>query len=396
MSRQFANGATPIVAEGPFVYRPATPWLAAQLDPFLNRIVPDWLARASEDASGLKGVLPFYAINISATLGAVMLLLAYLRLFVGSAGVRLLLVAWWVVSWQAPARYVYFNPVNIEALFLALLLAGLLMIEGTRHRTAAHAAVMVAPVVALATLNRESGLLLGMVFLAARHPVALLKQRDWHALAWLLVPVALGLAALAWTRQVGVASNAYAVWAEPLSMLRTKLPHTWVLAWFFAFGPAAIALIASATGAVRQCLGERRHLAAYLVMVGVLAYVGGTDTERILGWVAPVVLVLVGVALESRADQLRRAPALVAALVAVQLVSARLLWPVPVGVDEVVRTADLDLGWRSIAAVLDKFWVIDNYYANLWTYFGSRPIHALILAFDVTFVIVVARILNRR
>ena len=69
------------------------------------------------------------------------------------------------------------------------------------------------------------------------------------------------------------------------------------------------------------------------IVCGALAYVGGSDTERILGWAAPVVYVLIGRAIEAYWPVLRRHPVATAALAIVQLLSARVFWPVPVGYD---------------------------------------------------------------
>ena len=396
MSWQFADGVLPLRAEAPFVYRLATPWLAARVDPLVSRVVPAWIARAVEDSAGLKGVVPFYAVNIAATLGALVLLLAYLRCFVASPALRLLLVALWMAAWHAPARYVYFNPTNVEPLFFVAVLAGLLTIEKTQHLNAWRRALLMAPLVVVATLCRESGVLVSLVFVAGSRPLRLLRERRWVTIGALLLPIAAGVAALAFTRQVAVTSNVYQPWAELVAILRGKSIPGWVLAWFFTFGPAAMAVIVAAAHPVRAFLAARPHLAFYLLLVGVLAFVGGTDTERILGWAAPVVLVLLGVAIGDRLQVLKRTPALVAVLVVVQLASARVLWPIPVGVDDVPRTAALDVSWRSLAAVFDKVLVVDNYYANLWTYFGSRRVQALMLVFDVCCVVAIVTFLNRR
>lgn len=395
MSSQFAAGVLPLRAEAPFVYRLATPWLAARVDPLLSRLVPRWLARTVDDNSGLEGVVPFYAVNIAATLVAIVLLLAYLRCFVAGPALRVLLVTLWMAAWHAPVRYVYFNPTNVEPLFFVALLAALLAIEKTKHLNAWRRALVVAPLVAVATVCRESGVLVSVVFVAGARPLRLLRERRWLTIGALLLPVAAGVAALAFTRQVAVPSNDYQPVTELLVILRRKSIFSWVLAWFFTFGPAALALIVSAAGPIRGFLAARPHLAFYLLLVGVLAFVGGTDTERILGWAAPVVLVLLGVAIGDRMEVLERAPALVALLVVVQSASARVLWPIPVGVDDARRTADLDVSWHSLMVVFDKVLVVDNYYANLWTYFGSRPVQAVILVFDVCFVVAIVTLLNR-
>jgi hypothetical protein len=391
MSWQFADGQSRVTADAPFVYRPATPWLAATVKPLVAPFVSPGVARAIEDASGLKGVEPFYAVNIGAAFAAMCLLLAYLRCFVHAPWVRLVVIAAWLAAWHAPARYVYFNPVNVEPLFLAAVVAGLLAVEKTREMNVLAAALAVTPLVVLATMCRESGVLIAAVFLSSR---PLLKLPGTQRLAACL-PALAAILALVLVRQLGTSARPYQPWTEPLEMLRTKPLWGWVLAWFFTFGPSVIALIASATGAVRQLFAARPELPVYLFLVGLLGFFGGTDTERILGWAAPVMMVVLGCALTATGPVLRRAPLVIGVLVVAQLASARLLWPVPVGMDQATRAAELGLDWASVVALMDKALVIDNYYANLWTYFGSRSVHGAILVFDVLFVIAVVAVMRR-
>jgi hypothetical protein len=391
MSRQFSQGELPVSADAPFVYRVATPWLAGTIAPVVVQFVSPQLARAIEDASGLKGVEPFYAVNIGAALLALCLLVFYLRCFVPDTWARLVVVALWLAAWHAPARYVYFNPVNIEPLFLVAVLAGLLAVEKTREMSVLSAALVVTPFVLLATLCRESGALVAVVFISSR---PLLKLPAGQRLAACLPAVA-AILALVLVSQLGRPARAYQPWSGPLDMLRTKALYGWVLAWFFTFGPSALALIAAAASPTQKLFAARPELVVYLFLVGALGFLGGTDTERILGWAAPVVLVALGCALTSSGPILRRMPVLAGVLVAAQLASARLPWPIPVGVDQATRTSDLSLEWASVTVLMDKALVIENYYANLWTYFGSRSVHGAVLVFDVFFVVAVVAVMHR-
>jgi hypothetical protein len=82
-------------------------------------------------------------------------------------------------------------------------------------------------------------------------------------------------------------------------------------------------------------------------------------------------------------------------MLVVQIASSRILWPIPVGVDSATRVSDLKAGWSAIPLLADKFLVIDNYYSNLWSFFGSRPVHAATLAFDVILTLVIVRSIKR-
>ena len=165
-------------------------------------------------------------------------------------------------------------------------------------------------------------------------------------------------------------------WAEVAAILRNKPIWTWVLGWFFTFGPPVIALIAAGRSEVRALLRIRPEIGGHVAVCGVLGYIAGTgsDTERLLAWAAPAVYVLAGQAIAARRAVLMRMRLLLALLITVQIASSRLLWPIPVEIDQATTFASLEPGWSALVVIADKFLVIDNYYSNLWSFYGSRPV----------------------
>jgi hypothetical protein len=394
MAQQFGASLIPVTANPPFVFRPATPWLAGLMEPAVTRALPAWLDRAIEDRSGLKGVAPFYLINILASLATSLALAAYLRYFVPDVGVRLSMVACWMLQWQAPVRFLYFYPVNVEPLFLLMAVLGLIVVERSRRTLSVSASVCMALLAFFGTLCRESMLLVALTF-AVCHVRRGTAARG-RAAALLILPLAAALAALVIARLVGAPAAAYSPWAEMLAMAREKPLPMWMLSWSFAFGLPVIAIILAAGRVTWGVLRSRPELAFYLAACGVLAYVGGTDTERILGWATPVMYALAGTAVVAFAGVLRPLASVTAGLVVMQSVSARWFWPIPVGIDDVRAFAQLDVSWASLMEVLDKAFVIDNYYSNLWSFYGSRAIHSTVLACDAALAFGLVLFLRRR
>lgn len=392
MSQQFANGQEVLAANGPFIFRPATPWLAAAINPTVREIIPGQVDRLIEDALGLHDVAPYYVLGTALSLLTLLLLQSYLRCFVEHAGIRLLVVTMWITQWHAPVRWGYFYPVNVEPLFLSCATAALLTMERMRERPLWAFALLLCPLICLGTFARESMLLLAVVFLLDRSR----HLRRGVDVVFVLLPLVLSLGVVLMTRRMAVVTNDYNAWNELVAMLSNKPVFTWLLAWFFAFGPPAIALILSARRELWQLVSTRPALMVHLAGCGVLAFVGGTDTERILGWAAPVLMVLVGVAIEEQRGALRRAPLLVGLLVVVHIASSRMLWPIPGADIDTVPLADLGVSWQGAYQLLNRLLVIENYYSNLWSYFGNRWVQAAILAFDVAFVLVVAAVIRRR
>jgi hypothetical protein len=395
MSQQFYESRRPVSVHGPFAYRIGAPWLASVIRPAVEAALPTWLDVAIERAAGMKGVAPFYVLNIAASFAAALLLLLYFRCFIPSVAIRILLVTAWIAMWHSPVRFVYFYPVNVDALFFVFLVGALLVVEKTRGWSAGAAAFALAPIVFAGTLVRETMFVAALAFAVAHRRTERGGVTTVHLLA-LAVPFAACALALACVRWIAVANPPSDWWTQPMNMLREKPVFTWVLAWFYALGPSAIALMTAAFREVRAFLGRRPELGMHLAVCGVLAFFGGTDTERILAWSAPAAYVLVGQAIAARREVLARMPLLVAALGAVQLASSRLLWPIPVGIDDARRFADLHWSWRAVVPIADKFLVIHNYYSNLWSFFGSRSVHTVTLIFDLVLAAGVAFLIQRR
>ncbi len=385
----------PISAQAPWAYRVATPWLAATLRPVISRTLPG-LDHDIEEASGLAGVTPFLFVNIAASAAATLLLWLYLRCFIQSALLRVGLVIAWITMWHSPVRWVYFYPANVDALFMVALIGGLLVIEVWRGRPPLLAACVLAPIVFIGTLVREAMALVPLAFGVAQMTEAMRDRRIERLIASIVPVLALVLAAL-FVRSIVTPTPGHQQWAEVEAILRNKPIWTWMLGWFFTFGPPVIALIVAGRTQVWAFLRSRPEIAGHLLACAVLGYIAGTgsDTERLLAWGGPAVYVLAGQAIEHRRFVLARLPVLMALLLVVQIASSRVLWAVPVGVDRATRFEQLEANWSALPALADKFLIIHNYYANLWSFYGSRPIHAATLAFDLVLTVAVVLWISR-
>jgi hypothetical protein len=348
--------------------------------PMVYRILTPWLASFASDSAIDHGI-PFYIINIASALVITLLMVAWLRSFVGSRAIRLLAIAAFLVEWHAPARFVYFMPMYVDPLFMACLLLSLVWIERTRERPLHAVAPVVAGLAFIGTLDREVMAIVPLVFVLARGTRAL-RPAGW---LWLAFPIAASAAAVMLTHAIVTPNELHSSLEAPLKMLATKPVYTWVLGWFFTFGPAVIAVIAVNGADTFRWLRDRPDLAFLLVSVGVLGYVGGTDTERILVWAFPVVYAAFGRAVERHRGVLGR-PGIAALLVAIQAVSARVFWSVPPTYYNPGSFADLPSLSARVHAALNRTIVMDSEYGNLWSYWGSRPWHLLLLTYDVLLV----------
>lgn len=371
MTSQIAAGQTP-AAEAPYVYRLGLPWLVAQIWP-------------SDPARG------FFVINVLCGVFTAPLLALWLRTGVERLSVRLAVVALFSAAWHGPIRYVHFNGGYVDPPFLVCVLLALAVLHAMRTRPAAwHIAALVALTV-VGTLIRETMLLLPisalLMTVGLKPDATRIKARS------ILLPIVATAAVIAFTHAIVVADTTRSFVAAALQWIR-KPPSAYFLAWFTAYGPVLAVLVFDWKGVVRD-LREQRHLLSFLGLCTMLAFFGGSDTERFVFWAMPVVYLLVGRAFERHLPVFRGA-AVGAGLVIAQAISARVFWPIP---DPRVETNPLTAGasWLDrVYAVADRVIVIDHFHWNLWSSFGSAPFRLARLALYVAVTAALVFVMRRR
>jgi ABC-type phosphate transport system permease subunit len=89
----------------------------------------------------------------------------------------------------------------------------------------------------------------------------------------------------------------------------------------------------------------------------------------------------------------------IARLVGARLVDCCLrliLWAIPIGPDNAQQVSTLDLSWASAHDVLNRLVIIDTHYGHLFSFWGSRIVHACVLIFDVSVAVAIAVSIGRR
>jgi hypothetical protein len=134
------------------------------------------------------------------------------------------------------------------------------------------------------------------------------------------------LAGIVLTHLLATPTSDYWLADAALYWAYTKTLPMYLLAIFIAYGPA-LSLLVVGWPAVKSHLAAYPEHAAMLVMVLVLAWIGGSDTERFLMWGSPIVLLLIGKG--ASWVNWSRAKGAAVALAVAQLVSGRWLLPIP-------------------------------------------------------------------
>jgi hypothetical protein len=366
-AEQIAAGQT-ITAEAPYSYRVALPWLVAKTFP----------------ADLVRG---FYVYNIAASAAGSTLLFAWLLAFRVGPATALLTAVLYIANWIGPARFLFFYPEYVDPPFIAFSIGALLLIHGLRRRFSWGRALALTLVCFAGAFIRETMLFAAVAMLFAN--LTFRAQDDEKpripAVA-LILPLAATLAALVLIRQLPM---------QPKMTQPGLLSHAWYLfqvkplfviplSFFLTFGPV-IAIVAYDWRRMRDVFARHAYLFVYFAGCFLTSYVGGHENERYLIWGAPLVYLLIAMALERHERALLRNAWIFVALAVGQTLASHILFPIP---DYSLAVGD----WHSLTTFGEKAWgvlnrllVIDDFAWNVWSYFGSRPFHVLLLAIYAAF-----------
>jgi hypothetical protein len=359
VAEQFANQSLP-AAPAPFVYRIGTPLLASLF--FKSDLL-----------------LGFKIINIVGSLLASVLLVFWLRLYLNNRNVRILLAAFFLVMWHGPTRFVHYYPVYSDPLLFVALLAGLIGIKKAQENATVARICLLGLIVFVGVIFREVTLVIAVAFLFSANPIILSGEISYALANFQLkrviksvpliffLPLGLGVLGLLLVCLVATQSNSYSPIEEAISWAYKKPLLTYLHAWFIAFGPIIVVPIYYWREATRF-LVENQFMLVYLLGFAVLAWIGGSDTERILFWSMPVTYLLIGKSIEDNSILAKALPIELAILCAVQLISERAFWIIP----------DFP---NSNPTPLPLLTVLGNnfQYFDLYSYFGSPVVREVSL-----------------
>lgn len=316
VAHHISNGSTP-QAEAPYIYRVGTPLLAALTSP-------------EQLMHGFK------VVNVAANAVATILLYYWLRYFVRTPWVRTSLVILFVTQWHGPVRFVYYYPVLSDPWLHVFLLAGLLAAHQAIQRPTHNAIGLLTIASSIGAVFREVALITGIAFFIQSSLRVDVKGRpsflpvaswtDASRRCMTLLPVLCGLVCLAAVHLSVRATNGYSFPAAAFDWAYRKSLLTYIHAVFITYGVLVILPLLCWKDSL-AFLMTNSFMGLFLGVVMVLAWIGGSDTERILYWGMPVVYVLIGRAIERDRAAFRSwfAPVIVVA----QCISQRWFWTLP-------------------------------------------------------------------
>jgi hypothetical protein len=364
-AEQMAAGQT-IRAETPYLYRIALPWLVAHTFPHQIEF-------------------GFRLYNTIAGAAGTALLLLWLRRFGVHAGVAALTTILYTAEWIGPARFIWFAPISCDPPFIALSMAALLIADGLRRQFSWRRALGLTAICAVGGAVRETMLFAPIAFLFANVTFDRTSQPPRVPLTARLLPLAATAVVVTLCHFIPAEPRRHlSAFDNVFYLYHRKALFTLPLSFYMTFGPV-IAVVLYDWRAARDLLARHFYLVIFFGWCFLTSYIGGHDTERYLIWGAPVMYLLIAVALERHADALLRSAWVFVALVGAQALGSHIFFAYPDPNTAVGDWAELRTVGERIWGVTNRLLVVDDFYWNLWSYFGSKPFHALLLAIYLVF-----------
>ncbi len=311
LATDFVNNETP-TAKSPFVYRIGTPYVVSVF--FTDDLM-----------TGFKSVNLVFAVM------SIFLILVFLRLYIDDERIIVLLVALYIIYWQAPLRLSIYYPVHTDPASIAFMLASLIAVTNIiRDKSKRVNLILLTLLTGVSVFFREICLVPAMAL--AFSSFVSLKERKIafnfpkkNQLIY-FIPMIVGLLGYIVIISSVNKSDDSTFFGATLGWLYEKSAAKYFHALMMAFGPILILAIYNIRNGI-QFLKSEPHLLFFVVVMLLVGLVGGSDTERLLYWSMPVVYILIGKFLSARGALLNWQ--IIALIAITQLISTRAFLFIP-------------------------------------------------------------------
>ena len=256
MSEQFQDGET-LKTNAPFVYRIATPYLASLF-------------------SNIKQ--SYFYINIIASIvSSILIYLIFIKYF--EIKVSLILAIFSQLHWISGIRYVLFDPIGVDNLALCFLYLGILVLISEKNYN--QKLILICLITFFGIFFREITLIPAMILLIQNYKF---KKNS-------IIPLVVGVVIFILLQTFISKTNDYNGLYSILKWAYAKNIGNYLLSIFNAFGLVIVLFFVFYKNLLTYLkMYSTTSIALFLIMI--LAYVGGSDTERFLSWALPFFFIL--------------------------------------------------------------------------------------------------------
>ena len=211
----------------------------------------------------------FLLVNVLANLLTVALLFWFISGFAQPV-YTLVVVSIFVVTWHAPVRFTFFNPVYVDPWFWVIWVTSLIIISEPRAKNSTAGAISLGLLTFFGVQFRETAVLVPSVLLLSSSAVQSqvlaskqhLRQTRKESMTILLAFVGAGSGILL-THSLATNVGAYTFWFQAMDSLFKTAPPRYLLSIFTAFGPALLLLLLKWRPCVQHLINHFEHLCAW-------------------------------------------------------------------------------------------------------------------------------------
>jgi hypothetical protein len=298
--------------------------------PWISRIGTSYLASLLPNKDLMRN---FLIVNIVANAIATFLFLAWIRFYITSWKIRVLLMLMFLLPFNSLARRVYYCPVTIDHWDKVFLLAGLIGIHKLKSWGMSKTVAFLSVVAGIGVIFRGVMMLIPLALLFVDNPIQFNKEnftfriRQWPRKI-LYVPFIFGFIGVLFCNRVVIAeTSSYATMRMMGRVIYEMLLSTYVLGWFIAYGPILVLVVYNWRSSLKYLM-EHQYQLIVLLSVIILAWLGGSSVNRYAFWVFPIIYVMIGKAMEENVRELM-SPLFIGVLGISQIVAQRvfMIWP---------------------------------------------------------------------
>lgn len=313
LTNQYITGEIPSHRE-PFVLRIGIPWFVATF--FSTQPLLGW--QIITTLTSICCTVLFYAIIYE---------------YVSKPALRIIATFLFLAHWLGPLRYSWYHPVTLDSPLVAITLASIWFVIQYRNTTNILWIIAFTVVNYIGVFIRELPIIhFGMLFLMnpqiLYHPIQYLKQTKHQKQLLLYSALTAGavLIYMSIKQLVNVEQEYSVAFMISKQILNSDTYIKMLHAWFQTNG-LLILFIIFAFSATFQFFRNNLFLLFYLLSIIVLSVISGTDKERFLMWIYPIVLIIVANVVQANLNRFITLWSLI--VIYIQLITTRIFWSTP-------------------------------------------------------------------
>lgn len=289
-------------AKAPFIYRIGTPLLVSKIFP-------------NDINYGFK------TINLYANFIMIVLFYLILTHFTQSSILRILFPVLYIFQFHAPIRFTYFYPIQTDSIALIFLFCGILVL--IKEIKSKYIYLSIIGIIGI--YFREIAIIPSFVYLLINF-----KENKYNKIETkYAIPFLLTFIAMFSIKLIVSQSNTYQSHNAAFDYLYNKSLLMYVHSLLIAFGPILLLLLyLMIKGKLNYEIPNPKQVYYLISIILILAFVGGSDTERLAYWSAPLVFGFLAFQIDKN-NLFKESKLLLSILLILQLYSSRILFIIP-------------------------------------------------------------------